>query len=215
MLKKEYRTERLILRVSRLVTPQQTLDYYKRNEELFTPLDPRRPSNFYTLAYQKLSLEYDDDEWASGRALKLWVFTKEDPGKIIGMVSFSSILGGSVSSAFLAYKLDQEYLNRGYITEAIAMGIKIIFDVYRLNRIDVAVLPRNKPSLRVMEKLGFTREGFSEKYLEINGVWEDHVRFGMVNVPDAPWRSLPAYQEKESKPDSLKVKLMRMLGKQS
>ena len=46
MLKKEYQTERLILRVSRLVKPQQTLDYYKRNDALFTPLDPQRPSNF-------------------------------------------------------------------------------------------------------------------------------------------------------------------------
>ena len=213
MLKKEYQTERLILRVSRMVDPQQTLDYYKRNEALFTPLDPKRPFNFYTLSYQRMSLEYDDNEWVNGHALKLWVFPKDEPQKIIGMVSFSSILGGSVSSTFLAYKLDQEYLNKGYITEAIAMGIKIIFDVYKLNRIDVAVLPRNKPSLRVMEKLGFTREGFSEKYLEINGVWEDHVRFGMVNDPNAAWRSLPIYQQK-AQPDTLKVKLMRMLGKQ-
>lgn len=214
MLKKEYQTERLILRVSRLVKPQQTLDYYKRNDALFTPLDPQRPSNFYTLSYHRMSLDYDDEEWVRGRGLKLWVFTKEEPEKIIGMVSFSSIVGGSVSSAFLAYKLDQDYLNKGYITEAIAMGIKVIFDVYKLNRIDVAVLPRNKPSLRVMEKLGFTREGFSEKYLEINGVWEDHVRFGMVNDPNAAWRNLPVYHRGESKPDSLKVKLMRMLGKQ-
>lgn len=210
MLKKEYRTDRLILRVSKLVTPMQTLDYYLRNEAFFTPLDPRRPANFHTISYQRMMLAADEEERQYGNALKFWVFTKENPEQIIGMVSFSNIMGGSVCSAFLAYKLDKDHLNKGYITEAIALGIRIMFDIYKLNRIELAILPRNKPSLRVAEKLGFTREGYSEKYLEINGVWEDHVRFGLVNDPNADWNQLPIYQQGSP---SVKVKLMRLIGK--
>lgn len=211
MLKKEYQTERLILRVSKLVTPQQTLDYYLRNEAFFTPLDPQRPARFHTLAYQRLMLGSDEEERQCGSALKFWVFTKEHPEQIIGMVSFSNIIGGSVCSAFLAYKLDKDHLNKGYITEAIAFGIRIMFENYQLNRIELAILPRNKPSLRVAEKLGFVREGYSDKYLEINGVWEGHVRFGLINDPDASWHQLPAYQGGRR---TVKAKLLSLIGKQ-
>ncbi len=209
MLKKEYHTQRLILKVSRLVTPQQVLVYYQKNEDLFVPLDPQRPAGFLSIPYQRMVLEADEEDRLSIRGLKLWVFLKEHPDQIIGMVSFSNLMGGSVRSAFLAYKLDKDYLNHGYITEAIAMGIRIMFEVYKLNRIELAILPRNKPSLRVAEKLGFTREGYSERYLEINGIWEGHVRFGLINDPDAPWRQLPAYAGSQSQ----RVKLMQMLKK--
>lgn len=193
MPKKEYRTERLILRASKLVSPQQTLDYYKRNQELFTPLDPKRITGFYTFAYQFLMLHQDEVERQAGCTIKFWVFTKDNPDRIIGMISFSNIKYGNVSSTFLAYKLDSSCLNKGFITEAIARGIRIIFEELHLNRIEVAVLPRNIPSLRVMEKLGFVKEGFSPKFMEINGIWEGHVRFGLVNDPEADWHKLPPH----------------------
>ncbi len=193
MPKKEYRTERLILKASKLVTAQQTLDYYRRNHNLFTPLDPKRVPAFYNIGYQFLLLQQDEAERQSGCGLRFWIFTKENPNRIIGMISFANIKHGNVSSTFLAYKLDGASLNKGYITEAIARGIRIIFEEVKLNRIEVAVLPRNTPSLRVMEKLGFVREGYSPRFMEINGVWEGHVRFGLVNDPDADWHKLPPH----------------------
>lgn len=214
MPKKEYRTERLILRASRLVTAQQALDYYRRNQSLFTPLDPKRVPGFYNIGYQFLILQQDEVERQSGSALKFWVFTKEEPDRIIGMVSFSNIKHGNVSSTFLAYKLDGASLNKGYITEAIARGIKVVFEELRLNRIEVAVLPRNRPSLRVMEKLGFVREGYSPRFMEINGVWEGHFRFGLVNDPEADWHRLPPHVRCASY-SAPKVRLTKLFSKDS
>ena len=49
-----------------------------------------------------------------------------------------------------------------------------------LHRVQIAIVPRNVRSLRVVEKLGLRHEGVAEKYLEINGVWEDHARFAVT-----------------------------------
>jgi ribosomal-protein-alanine N-acetyltransferase len=50
-----------------------------------------------------------------------------------------------------------------------------------LHRLQVSIIPRNGPSLRVAEKLGLRNEGTALRYLEINGVWEDHVRFAITS----------------------------------
>ena len=49
-----------------------------------------------------------------------------------------------------------------------------------LHRLQVAIIPRNGPSRRVVEKLELREEGMAERYLEINGVWEDHVRYAIT-----------------------------------
>jgi len=81
----------------------------------------------------------------------------------------------------MSYKLDENEINKGYITEAIKKAISVMFNDFGLHRIEVNIIPRNERSLRIMEKLNFTREGFSRAYLKINDVWEDHVHFAKYN----------------------------------
>jgi ribosomal-protein-alanine N-acetyltransferase len=54
------------------------------------------------------------------------------------------------------------------------------FDELRLHRLEICIIPRNRNSRRVMEKLGIREEGVAERFLEINGTWEDHVRYGFT-----------------------------------
>ena len=59
-----------------------------------------------------------------------------------------------------------------------------------LHRIEAACLPHNTDSMRLLEGVGFTREGYARAYLKINGVWQDHVLYGLLeNDPVRP--SLP------------------------
>ena len=58
--------------------------------------------------------------------------------------------------------------------------MRFAFDDLRLHRLQIAIIPRNKPSRRVVEKLGIRLEGLAERYLEINGVWEDHMRYAIT-----------------------------------
>lgn len=82
---------------------------------------------------------------------------------------------GCFLSCFLGYKLDRAYLNRGYITDAGNAIVDVAFSGLSLHRVEANVMPHNTPSLRVLQKCGFTEEGRAEKYLKINGVWEDHI----------------------------------------
>lgn len=79
----------------------------------------------------------------------------------------------------MGYKLDCDEINKGYMTEAIKKVLDIMFNEYGLHRIEVNVMPRNIRSLKVMKKLNFEEEGYSRRYLEINGKWEDHVHFAI------------------------------------
>ncbi|WP_330651588.1 GNAT family N-acetyltransferase [Tepidibacter aestuarii] len=67
------------------------------------------------------------------------------------------------------------------MSEAIKKGIDIIFNQYKLHRIEANIMPKNKASLRVVEKLGFYNEGLALKYLKINGKWEDHIHMVLLN----------------------------------
>ena len=80
-------------------------------------------------------------------------------------------------------RLDQALLNRGYMTEAVSLLTDYAFSGLGLHRIEANVMPRNARSLRVLEKCGFHPEGLAQRYLQINGVWEDHIH--MVRLNDA------------------------------
>ncbi len=68
------------------------------------------------------------------------------------------------------------------MTEAVGKVVEYAFDVLGLHRLEANIMPRNKASLRVVEKLGFSEEGLSRKLLLINGRWEDHVRMVKLNM---------------------------------
>jgi ribosomal-protein-alanine N-acetyltransferase len=57
---------------------------------------------------------------------------------------------------------------------------KFAFDQLNLHRVEICIIPRNHNSRRVMEKLAMREEGVAQRFLEINGVWEDHVRYGLT-----------------------------------
>jgi ribosomal-protein-alanine N-acetyltransferase len=109
------------------------------------------------------------------------VVSSNDPDRIIGTVGFNNIVKGAFLSCHLGYKLDKDEINKGYITEAIQKGIDIVFNELGLHRIEANILPENKRSLRVVEKLGFYNEGLAYKYLKINGKWEDHIHMVLLN----------------------------------
>ena len=176
-----YTTERLILKVLDQSSAQSVLDYYLRNRSFLEEWEPVRSEEFYTLAYHEVQLEKDQTLMESKSGLRLWMFKKNEENKIIGSIGFNNIVWGAFLSCHLGYKLDKDEINRGYMTEAIKKGINIVFDDYGLHRIEANIIPRNKQSRRAVEKLGFYNEGLACKYLKINGIWEDHIHFVLLN----------------------------------
>jgi len=176
-----YYTERLTLKVLDTSSAQMVLDYYLSNRSFLGEWEPVRSEKFYTKAYHEEQLENDLSLIENKDLLRLWIFKKNDESRIIGTIGFSNIVRGVFLSCYLGYKLDQDEINQGYMTEAIQKGIGIIFNEYGLHRIEANVMPKNQRSLRVTEKLGFYNEGIAQKYLKINGIWEDHVHMVLLN----------------------------------
>ena len=58
--------------------------------------------------------------------------------------------------------------------------VQFAFEQLELHRMEICIVPRNQRSVRVMEKLAIREEGIAQRYLEINGVWEDHIRYGIT-----------------------------------
>ena len=103
-----------------------------------------------------------------------------DSAELIGRVALGGVLLGAFQNAYLGYWIDADHQSRGLMTEAVGAATTFAFDTAGLHRIQAAVMPRNAASQRVLEKVGYRREGVALKYLCIAGRWEDHVLFAMT-----------------------------------
>ena len=100
--------------------------------------------------------------------------------KLAGEMNVSAIQRGPFQNAYVGYWIDQRLAGQEYTPEALVVAMRFSFDDLRLHRLQISIIPRNKPSRRVVEKLGIRLEGMAEKYLEINGNWEDHLRYAIT-----------------------------------
>ncbi len=100
--------------------------------------------------------------------------------QLIGEMNVSAIQRGPFQNAYVGYWIDQRYAGQEYTPEALVVAMKYAFESLQLHRLQIAIIPRNRPSRRVVEKLGLRLEGMAERYLEINGTWEDHLRYAIT-----------------------------------
>jgi ribosomal-protein-alanine N-acetyltransferase len=116
-------------------------------------------------------------EWKRGLSFVLLVTPRDDDRTVIGRIALGGVLRGAFQNAYLGYWIDAEHQGRGLMTEAVVAATAFALGPAHLHRVQAAVMPRNAASLRVLEKAGYRREGFAERYLCIAGRWEDHVLF--------------------------------------
>src|SRR5262249_18440944 len=102
-------------------------------------------------------------------------------GAFIGEISLGSVQRGPFNSAFVGYWIDEGHAGRGYMPEAMAVVLRHAFEDLGLHRVEAAIVPRNAASRRVAIKLGLREEGVSVRFLQIRGVWEDHVRYAITS----------------------------------
>jgi ribosomal-protein-alanine N-acetyltransferase len=100
--------------------------------------------------------------------------------RFAGEITLSSIQRGPFQTGHVGYWIDRDLAGRGYVPEAVVVVLAFAFDTIALHRVEISIIPRNRASLRVVEKLGMRSEGVAERYLEIDGNWEDHAKFAMT-----------------------------------
>jgi ribosomal-protein-alanine N-acetyltransferase len=101
-------------------------------------------------------------------------------GHLAGEVNLNSVQRGPFQNAYVGYWIDEARAGQSLMPESVVVATRFAFEDLRLHRLQIAIIPRNRNSRRVMEKLAYREEGVALRYLEINGVWEDHVRYAIT-----------------------------------
>ena len=102
-------------------------------------------------------------------------------GDFVGEINLNSVQRGAFQSGYVGYWIAQSAAGNGYVPESVVTVARFAFEELYLHRLQVSIVPRNARSRRVVEKLGLRCEGVAERYLEINGTWEDHARYAITS----------------------------------
>jgi len=121
----------------------------------------------------------------SPRGASFFVFHRESKA-LVGVVDLSEIVRGCFQSAYLGYFVFQPHAGRGLMREGLAKVVEYVFETMRLHRLEANVQPGNAASISLVRALGFSKEGYSKRYLKIGGRWMDHERWAIL-VED--WRN--------------------------
>ena len=154
----------------------------QRNAEWLTIWEPNRlpqqpdPTTDKS-AFSSRCLQRDRDR-AIGTAFQFGLFIE---GRVAGEVNLNNVIRGAMQSCTVGYWVDQAQAGHGYTVEGVALVMQFAFEQLGLHRAEICIVPRNHRSRRIMEKLEIREEGIAQRFLEINGTWEDHVRYGMTS----------------------------------
>jgi len=118
-------------------------------------------------------------EIRNGTGYPFFIFSP-DGDTLLGGLTLAQVQRGVTQSAVLGYWMGAPYAGKGLMTAAVRAVITFAFDSLHLNRVEAACLPNNTASIRLLEKVGFAREGYARRYLCIDGRWQDHLLFGLV-----------------------------------
>ena len=183
-------TLRLLLRAPRTGDVAEIRRVMRANAEHLKPWNPATPAGDDPSSITEVSktvLRHRRD-WKHGNGYVFMVAERERPATFVGKIALNGIMRGAMHGAYLGYWMAEDAQGRGMITEALTVVLDFAFGTANLHRVQAAIMPRNERSLRVIEKLGFRREGYAERYLQIAGKWEDHILFAKTKEEHTPSR---------------------------
>ena len=125
-------------------------------------------------AFQKYVLEMNT---ADDRA---WAVTRSDTGALAGVVELRDIFYGDFKNAYVIYYGFQPHLRQGLMRQAVELAIGIAFKRLKLHRLEANIQPDNLASIALVRACGFSKEGFSPRFLKKNCQWRDHERWAML-----------------------------------
>jgi ribosomal-protein-alanine N-acetyltransferase len=173
---------RVALRIGRESDAHALLGYINRNREYHQRWEPRVRESFFTLEMQRRVLTRRIEDFEHGEAACFLLLDRAHPdGLVIGRANFTEIVRGPFQACYLGYSVDRAYEGKGYMFEALQVAIDWVFRELRLHRIMANHRPENERSGRLLERLGFEREGYARNYLYIDGAWTDHVLTALTN----------------------------------
>ncbi|OAN18281.1 ribosomal-protein-alanine acetyltransferase [Photobacterium jeanii] len=148
--------------------------YYQKNRAYLQPWEPLREEHFYTLAgWEKRLIQLT--ELQKHHLAYYFVVQQQGSDEICGVVNFSNLVKHPFHACHVGYSLGEAFQGQGIMRRAVDATVQWIFEDRNFHRVMAAYMPRNERSEKVLQSVGFEREGYAKDYLLINGHWEDHV----------------------------------------
>lgn len=149
------------------------------SRDFLVPWEPSWSSDALSRAAFRRRLRSHEAEWQRGTGYSFLMFRSDDDA-LIGGVTLSNVRRGVAQGASLGYWVGEPFARQGYMTEGLRAVLDFAFDRLALHRIEAACLPGNRASQGLLLKAGFKEEGYSRQYLRINGRWQDHRLFAVL-----------------------------------
>jgi ribosomal-protein-alanine N-acetyltransferase len=153
----------------------------ERSRAFLTPWEPTWPENDLTrTAFRARMRRYARDVRADA-AYPYFIYRRSD-GVLIGGLTLGQVRRGVAQATSLGYWMGEPYAGKGHMTDAVRALAPFVFQTLRLRRIEAACLPNNVASVRLLERVGFVREGYARSYLCIAGEWRDHLLYALLST---------------------------------
>jgi [ribosomal protein S5]-alanine N-acetyltransferase len=152
----------------------------EQSRDFLTPWEPTWPADDLTRgAFRRRLKRYADDQ-RSDLAYAFMIFRNDD-NALIGGLTLANIRRGVAQAGSVGYWIGAPFARKGYMTAAVRALAPFCFQTLRLHRLEAACIPGNAASISLLEKTGFTREGYARSYLCINGTWQDHLLYARLD----------------------------------
>jgi ribosomal-protein-alanine N-acetyltransferase len=152
-----------------------------RNDQWLTPWEPQRLPHLANPIVDRDAFATRcsgrDRERQAGTAYGFGLFVDNE---FAGEVNLNNIVRGALQSGTVGYWIDRAKAGHRYVAEGVVVLARFAFEELHLHRLEICIVPRNSNSRRVMDVLGFREEGIAQRFLEIAGTWEDHVRYAVT-----------------------------------
>ncbi|WP_061932556.1 GNAT family N-acetyltransferase [Aureimonas sp. AU22] len=182
---------RILLRAPRSSDYEAWQNLRGRSRAFLTPWEPNWTDDELGRTSYRLRLRRYRLDARQRTGYTYFVFDREG-SVLMGGLTLGRIQRGVAQTGTLGYWMGQSFAGQGVMSQAVNVVSSFAFDVLRLHRLEAACLPRNAASIRLLEKSGFTREGYLRQYLKIAGVWEDHLLYSLLAEDRAPGRAPPS-----------------------
>jgi ribosomal-protein-alanine N-acetyltransferase len=170
----------VFLRVPQMADFSEWASLREQSRAFLAPWEPEWPADDLTRGAFRNRLRRYAHEMQEDSGYSFLIFRTDNHG-LLGGVTLSNVRRGVAQSANLGYWIGAEHARQGYMSAAVAALIPFAHGQLRLRRIEAACLPENAVSVRLLEKLGFQREGYARQYLCIAGKWQDHLLYARLS----------------------------------
>ncbi|KPC28327.1 Ribosomal protein alanine acetyltransferase [Pseudomonas syringae pv. cilantro] len=155
--------------------------YELANRSHLQPWEPLRDADYFILENARSRVQQQQWESMQAGSAVFFLVTEPEDGELLGRCSYTNIVRGAFQACNLGFSLAETAQGRGLMKRALDVTNRYCYEQMGLHRIMANHMPANVRSERLLQSLGFEKEGYARAYLKIAGVWEDHVLRALIN----------------------------------